>query len=407
MYKSIHSQEILKTSYWMVKTVTVCHIQPDFAEYLDTGEGEEFYINLDESLNHIKEYRVKCREDPMFQELSHNLYGTELDGKRFRFCTKECDYADIVSDRWTCIDVNDQSSTLYALGDAEGNIRVFNSFPTLQREILSAHLDEITTLRFFPSGQVLLSGSTDMRLKIWSLVDGTNPRTFEGHKAQITDTCMIERGRNFVSSSLDGTLKLWETGSGLAVHTFHRKENALDGVNTMNLISENTKERDALSHNLEFGTAGKRILAGHESGVITLHDLFTKKQTLQLPSTFMCSCNTLTRNPSNNDQFYAGYQNGGLAQWDLRKPELPLDKAYINEGIPINQLYYHSDGLYVSSGVDTALKLDLDEKKGTMDCENPTFLVVNDSQVAQFAAAPHCGGVIAVGNWGLCSSYNC
>lgn len=391
----------------MVKRVPVCHIQPDFVECLDAHEDHDFYINVDKSLDHIKEYRVKCKGDETFKKLSSNLYEAKLDDQEFRFCVKGGDYADIVNDRWTCVDAIDQPATLYALGDSEGNIGVFDSVPALRRNILNGHLDEITSLKFFPSGQVLLSGSTDMKLKIWSLEDGSNPRTFEGHKSQITDACMVGRGRNFLSSSLDGTLKLWETSSGLAIHTFHRKENAMDGVNALTLISENVTHKNDVPHHLEYGTEGKQILAGHDSGVITLHDLFTKQQVMQLPSTFMSSCNSLTRDSTNNDLFYAAYQNGGLAQWDLRNPQQPVDLLLINEGIPINKIYYHSNGLYVSSGVDTALKLDVQEPDNSVSCKNPTFLVVDDCQVAQFAAASDSDSVIAVGNWGLCASYSC
>lgn len=68
---------------------------------------------------------------------------------------------------------------------------------------LRGHIGEITTLQFFPSGQgmqykkerrymmislidcrtVLLSGATDFQLKIWSILDGSNPVTLKGHTA--------------------------------------------------------------------------------------------------------------------------------------------------------------------------------------------------------------------------------
>lgn len=48
-----------------------------------------------------------------------------------------------------------------------------------QRE-LTGHVGDLTTTRFFPSGQVILSGGTDMQSKIWGL-DGSNPVTLKGH----------------------------------------------------------------------------------------------------------------------------------------------------------------------------------------------------------------------------------
>ncbi|GAV55805.1 hypothetical protein ZYGR_0AY01980 [Zygosaccharomyces rouxii] len=386
----------------MVKTVSVCHIQPDFADLIDTEDNGDFYINVDESLDHVKEYRVSTGGHNNLVQIGPKLYSVDLEGKKYKFRAKEGNYADVTQDRWSCIDAIDQPVTQFALGDSDGNIRVFDSTPTLQHDIREAHLDEITCLKFFPSGQVLLSGSTDMRLKIWSLADESNPRTFQGHKSQITDACMVERGRNFVSSSKDGTVKLWETGSGLAVHTFYRRENPLDGINTLALNKSLEVVSPRGSNTLEFGTEGKTVLAGHNSGVITAYDLFNKNQVTQLPGFFMSACNALARVPNDQNYLYAGYSNGALAQWDLRKTDKPVDHVLINEGIPINHIYYHSNALYVSSGVDTAIRLDLQIPEGNINAEAPTFLVANDCQVAQFVATPHNDSIIAVGNWGLC-----
>ena len=40
---------------------------------------------------------------------------------------------------------------------------------------------DVETCRFFPSGVVILTGGSDMRLKIWSAEKGTCPRTLVGH----------------------------------------------------------------------------------------------------------------------------------------------------------------------------------------------------------------------------------
>ena len=46
---------------------------------------------------------------------------------------------------------------------------------------LTGHVGDLTTSQFFPSGQVILSGATDMQIKIWGL-DGSNAVTLKGHK---------------------------------------------------------------------------------------------------------------------------------------------------------------------------------------------------------------------------------
>lgn len=52
---------------------------------------------------------------------------------------------------------------------------------SLQRD-LSGHHGDVTTCRFFPSGLVVLSGSTDMQLKVWSAETGQCAATMIGHK---------------------------------------------------------------------------------------------------------------------------------------------------------------------------------------------------------------------------------
>ena len=52
----------------------------------------------------------------------------------------------------------------------------------LQRA-LRGHLGDVYTCRFFPSGVVILTGSADMQLKIWSAEDGACAATMRGHSA--------------------------------------------------------------------------------------------------------------------------------------------------------------------------------------------------------------------------------
>jgi proteasomal ATPase-associated factor 1 len=82
------------------------------------------------------------------------------------------------------------------------------------QKTLTGHLSDVTTVQFFPSNLVLLSGGADFQLKIWSAIDGSNPVTLKGHTSgtlnnksnlcifisyntvAITSTAIIEKGRN-------------------------------------------------------------------------------------------------------------------------------------------------------------------------------------------------------------------
>ncbi|CCF58930.1 hypothetical protein KAFR_0F03340 [Kazachstania africana CBS 2517] len=408
----------------MEKEVSVAHIQHDFVDCIrDKYQGNEgtendaFFINVDQSLDKVEEYRVKVLKEKdvfsiengnTFEKLNSAVYQANLDNKKYKFQTIRHDHTiEKTSVNWTSVDVFQGQKTLYCLGDSNGNIAVYNAKYETVREIEDAHASDITSLKFFPSGEVLLSASTDMQLKLWSIMDGSSPRTFVGHKSKVTGTAMIERGRNFLSSSHDGTIRLWECGSGLNLHSFKRKENPNDGVNTIQLMSHvNNVHESESANDLEFGTTGKQILGGHVSGVITLHDVFSKRQVLQIPSAFMSSCSSLTINSSDNNYVYGGYENGALALWDLRNPLKPVDVAYINKGIPVNYTYYFNGSLYVSSGVDTSMKFETDPSTKFINTNSPTFLVSEDHEIAQYTGISSSNGVVAVGNWGFCAEYS-
>ena len=95
-------------------------------------------------------------------------------------------------------------------GDAV--VQVWDSSTGVVRRQLSGHLSDVYTCRWFPSGQVVLTGGADMQLRIWSAADGSCPVTLAGHRRAVTDTAVVDRGRNVVSVSRDGDVRLWHCG---------------------------------------------------------------------------------------------------------------------------------------------------------------------------------------------------
>lgn len=438
--------------------VHTCHIQHDFHQESTVGEPtqagsiESFYINLDETPDSIKEFRVQRKvgcgereyqvvvdEDSKemqqantFKQVSDRVYEAKLDNTTYQFQVPSEDLTSSINHPevdWTSIT---KFSEGFVLGDTKGSIYVYDRHWQLQKVMEEAHVDEITSLQCFPSGTVLLSASDDMQIKLWSLLDGSNPRTFVGHTSAVTDTVLVGRGRNFLSSGLDGCIRLWECGSGKNIHTMTRKENPYDGVNSIILldrVSEGDKKvhpEVAPSNNLEFETEGKQILAAHESGVITLHDLYTKRQEMQLPNEFMSACNVVVNNSKQNDNIiFAGYENGTVAQWDIRSPKHSLSHIKLEGALnPINTMSWFStttsNNLYVSAGIDSSIKISLGPGDALQQADYnqtiPQFLVLDDYRVSQYIAMKPVEifqedkslteeTVIAVGNRGFVSIY--
>ncbi|SCV00484.1 LANO_0F07096g1_1 [Lachancea nothofagi CBS 11611] len=401
-----------------------CHIQPDFAECIqDVQSGalaeETFYINVEPSAYKVDEHRVKVTnqascvkydagEANLFEQTDSFSFRARLDGQIYKFKKPIRDFSlqpeTTLTPNITSVGSYESfESPKYALGEASGKITIFNDRKA-QDLTLEGHDSDVTTVRFFPSGQVLLSGSADMRLKIWSTLDGSNPRTLTGHTGPVTASAIIDRGRNVLSSSRDGTVKLWECGSGDAIHTFTRRSNPKDAINTMILVQVEP-ELNTQTNKSEYGTAGKTFLAGHDSGTISYHNIYSKDSMLEIPNQFLAPCRTIATNDPQQNSFtiYAGYENGILAQWDVRNPSKAVTFNSWNKGSAITAMHYQTGRLFASYEADSAIYFDVDSNSKSFS--SPTYLVSKDFRIAAFACSGEQDGTIAAGEEGLCALY--
>ncbi|WVQ78259.1 hypothetical protein IAT38_000343 [Cryptococcus sp. DSM 104549] len=78
---------------------------------------------------------------------------------------------------------------------------------------LKGHVGDVRDVKWFPSGEVILTASSDLSVRIFGR-DGINPRTFKGHTRAVTCTAIIGVGKTVLSGSKDGTLRLWDVGKG-------------------------------------------------------------------------------------------------------------------------------------------------------------------------------------------------
>uniref|UniRef100_H3C7M7 F-box domain-containing protein n=1 Tax=Tetraodon nigroviridis TaxID=99883 RepID=H3C7M7_TETNG len=89
---------------------------------------------------------------------------------------------------------------------------------TLQPMVLKGHDDHVITCLQF-SGDLIVSGSDDNTLKVWSSVTGKCLRTLTGHTGGVWCSQMAEA--TVVSGSTDRTLRVWDATSGECVHTLY------------------------------------------------------------------------------------------------------------------------------------------------------------------------------------------
>lgn len=120
---------------------------------------------------------------------------------------------------------------VFACGGPEGFLRVFqHSNGMLFRDLKgiggvesarAGHAGDVSLCSFFPSGKVLLSGASDMMIKIWAVESSECVATLRGHKGALTESCYLSaNGRRFATTSRDGTVRVWDCGRNVPLATF-------------------------------------------------------------------------------------------------------------------------------------------------------------------------------------------
>ncbi|KAK0570069.1 hypothetical protein OC861_000210 [Tilletia horrida] len=117
----------------------------------------------------------------------------------------------------------------------------------------SGHTKAISALRLFPkSGHLLLSASTDTKIKLWDVYhEGNCLRTFMGHTRAVKDVTFSNDGRRFLSAGYDRQVKLWDTETGQCIRKFSNGNVA----NCVKFHPDDDKQHIFLA-----GTANKKIV---------------------------------------------------------------------------------------------------------------------------------------------------
>ncbi|XP_017293837.1 F-box/WD repeat-containing protein 7-like isoform X1 [Kryptolebias marmoratus] len=84
--------------------------------------------------------------------------------------------------------------------------------------VLKGHDDHVITCLQF-SGDLIVSGSDDNTLKVWSAITGKCLRTLTGHTGGVW--CSQMTVATVISGSTDRTLRVWDAESGDCVHTLY------------------------------------------------------------------------------------------------------------------------------------------------------------------------------------------
>ncbi|KAM0787230.1 hypothetical protein ACM66B_006468 [Microbotryomycetes sp. NB124-2] len=141
------------------------------------------------------------------------------------------------------LDVSSNCQRL-VVGGKNGLVQVTTIQAGTQPLSLRGHVSDVNVVKFFPSGEVVLTGSLDMNVKVFSATDGSNPRTLRGHTKAVTDLYVVGRGRTVLTSSLDGTIRLWQVSDAslLRKWVLQQPVTAMVVVNASEMLGDDLKD---------------------------------------------------------------------------------------------------------------------------------------------------------------------
>eukprot|EP01084_Bolivina_argentea_P140681 247267_1 len=121
-------------------------------------------------------------------------------------------------------------------GLENGNINIYDIESSKLKMNCTGHNGSITQCKFFPFGDLILSGDTKGVLNIYAIADpkGKPAVNFEGHKGDISCINFIGEGSQIVSGSRDNTVILWDCSTQKQVIQFGSL--GLSTINQIDLI---------------------------------------------------------------------------------------------------------------------------------------------------------------------------
>ncbi|KAI9469768.1 MAG: WD40-repeat-containing domain protein [Benjaminiella poitrasii] len=167
---------------------------------------------------------------------------------------------------------------------------------------LKGHVSDVTTVQFFPSNLVILTGGADFQLKIWSVLNGSNPVTLKGHTS---------------ASSRDGTIKLWNCGTSSTITTLGNYKCSINKMILTELPSQYEAAKIETLDPMEVDTGDKLVLAALEDGSVHGIHLGTKKE-LFATSTSSSPLTAITYEPE-TETIFTGNKDGLVEVYSLEK----------------------------------------------------------------------------------------
>lgn len=102
-------------------------------------------------------------------------------------------------------------------GSSDRRIRFWTSPEMSAGKILDGHQNRVSALAVSPNGRMLVSGSFDKSIRLWTLPDGDPVKTLMGHQDSVSVLAVSPDGKMLASAGPDKTIRLWSLPDGQAI----------------------------------------------------------------------------------------------------------------------------------------------------------------------------------------------
>lgn len=123
--------------------------------------------------------------------------------------------------KWVISGSSDKKIKVWSLYKWEGFLKFLHKLiPAKQLFTLTGHGDRVNALAVTPDSNRLISGSNDKTIKVWSLETAKELFTLIGHTDWVNDVAVTPNGKCVISASSDHTLKVWDLKTQKIIASF-------------------------------------------------------------------------------------------------------------------------------------------------------------------------------------------